>query len=310
MAVMGVALAASPIPHGDEVRSFKDDLSKLLVGAVYILAVATVDLELIRDLWPRGFLVILGLMVVVRPIAVWISAYRSDLSWRERTYIGLIGPRGIVAAAIAAFAGDALGPEAGGDVLTALVFLTVFLTVAVQSTYAGRMADLLGVKAMRAIIAGAGSVARRVGRGLADDGYDVTLMDLDRDAIGRARAGATRRERGEDRGRRDGQRSGEPAVLPVPERPRPRGRAVRPRLAAGRGRGVPLGRDPRRQLARGAITGAAGADRRAADHGGALARKWRTGDDQRAGRQWPARPARARPRSAGAGARAADPTPG
>ncbi len=197
MAVMGVALAASPIPHGDEVRSFKDDLSKLLVGAVYILAVATVDLELIRDLWPRGFLVILGLMVVVRPIAVWISAYRSDLSWRERTYIGLIGPRGIVAAAIAAFAGDALGPEAGGDVLTALVFLTVFLTVAVQSTYAGRMADLLGVKAMRAIIAGAGSVARRVGRGLADDGYDVTLMDLDRDAIGRARADGLEVEEGD-----------------------------------------------------------------------------------------------------------------
>ena len=188
MAVMGVALAASPIPHGDEVRSFEDDLSKVLVGAVYILAVATVDLELISDLWPRGFIVILGLMVIVRPIAVWVSAFRSDLSWRERTYISLIGPRGVVAAALAAFAGDALGPEEGGHILTALVFLTVFLTVAVQSTYAGPMADLLGVKAMRAIIAGAGSVARRVGRRLADDGYDVTLIDLDRDAIARARA--------------------------------------------------------------------------------------------------------------------------
>ena len=186
MAVMGLALAARPIPHADEVRAFEDDLSKVLVGAIYILAVATVDLELIRDLWPRGFLVILGLMVVVRPIAVWISAYRSDLNWRERSYIGMIGPRGVVAAAIAAFAGDALGPEEGGDVLTALVFLTVFLTVAVQSTYAGPMADLLGVKAMRAIIAGAGAVARRVGSKLTNDGYDVTMIDLDRDAIARA----------------------------------------------------------------------------------------------------------------------------
>ena len=188
MAVMGIALAASPIPHGEEVRAFEDDLSKFLVGAIYILAVATVDLGLIRDLWPKGFIVIFGLMVIVRPIAVWVSALGSDLNWRERTYIGLIGPRGVVAAALAAFAGDALGPEEGGDVLTALIFLTVFLTVAVQSTYAGPMADLLGVKAMRAIIAGAGAVARRVGHKLADDGYDVTLIDLDRDAIARARA--------------------------------------------------------------------------------------------------------------------------
>ena len=110
---MGVALAASPIPHGDEVRSFKDDLSKLLVGAVYILAVATVDLKLIRDLWPRRVPRDPRVDGGGAPIAVWISAYRSDLSWRERTSIGLIGPRGIVAAAIAAFAGIALGPRSG-----------------------------------------------------------------------------------------------------------------------------------------------------------------------------------------------------
>jgi len=197
MAVMGIALAARPIPHAEEVRAFEDDLSKFLVGAIYILAVATVDLEVIRDLWPEGFIVIVGLMVVVRPVAVWISAFRSDLTWRERTYIGLIGPRGVVAAALAAFAADALGPEEGGDVLAALVFLTVFLTVAVQSTYAGPMADLLGVKAMRAMIAGGGAVARRVAMKLANDGYDVTVIELDDDAIIRARGDGLEVEQGD-----------------------------------------------------------------------------------------------------------------
>lgn len=197
IAVMGVLLAARPIPHAEQVRSFEDDLSKFLVGAIYILAVATVDLDVVRELWPRGFIVILGLMVVVRPVAVWVSAMRSDLTWRERSYIGLIGPRGVVAAALAAFAGDALGPEEGGDVLSALVFLTVFLTVAVQSTYAGPMADLLGVKAMRAIIAGAGAVARRVGTKLSNDGYDVTVIDADTDAIARASADGLEVEAGD-----------------------------------------------------------------------------------------------------------------
>jgi Trk K+ transport system NAD-binding subunit len=194
---MGVVLAARPIPNDEEVRDFEDDLSKLLVGAIYILAVATVDLEVVRGLWPRGFIVIVGLMMIVRPVAVWLSAWRSDLNWRERTYISLIGPRGVVAAALAAFAGDALGPTEGGDVLTALVFLTVFLSVAVQSTYAGPMADLLGVKAMRAIIAGGGSVARRIGRKLADDGYDVALVELDAEVIARARADGLEVEEGD-----------------------------------------------------------------------------------------------------------------
>jgi NhaP-type Na+/H+ or K+/H+ antiporter len=187
MAVMGVVLAARPIPHSNKVRSFEDNLSQVLVGAIYILAVATVDLDVLRALWPNGFIVVLGLMVVVRPITVYISALGSDLNLRERSYIGLIGPRGVVAAALAAFAGEALGPDQFGETLTALVFLTVFLTVAIQSTYAGVVADLLGVKAMHAIIAGAGAIARRIGLQLTDGGYDVTLVDNSVDSVVRAR---------------------------------------------------------------------------------------------------------------------------
>jgi len=177
MAVMGIVLASRKIPHSEQVRSFEDDLSKMLIGAVYVLAVATVDLEAVRDLWPYGFIVCACLMLVIRPITVFISAIKSDLSFREKTYISLIGPRGVVAAALAAFAGEVLGPEQYGDTLTALVFLTVFLTVGVQSTYAGIVAKLLGVKAMKAIIAGANPVACRVGHQLIDQGYDVTLIE-------------------------------------------------------------------------------------------------------------------------------------
>ena len=187
MAAMGVTLAWRKIPHAEEVRSFEDDLSKMLIGAVYILAVATVDLDVVRSLWPTGVLLVVGLMVLVRPLAVYLSALGSDLTLRERSYIGLIGPRGVVAAALAAFAGESLGPEQSGEILAALVFLTVFLTVAIQSTYAAWLADLLGVKAMHAIIAGAGAVARRVGLQLSDGGYAVTLVDVREAPVKRAR---------------------------------------------------------------------------------------------------------------------------
>ncbi len=187
MATMGVVLASADLPHRDVVRSFEDELSRILLAAVYILAAATLDLGLLRALWPNGVLVVLGLMVIVRPLAVALCSLRSDLRLRERLYIAAIAPRGVVAVALAAFAGEALGEELFGPELTALVFLTVALTVAVQSSYAAPLARLLEVRSMRALIAGAGKVSRRIAQQLHAGGFDVVLIDPNKDAVARAR---------------------------------------------------------------------------------------------------------------------------
>ena len=187
MATMGVVLAGLHLPHAEQVRSFEDELSRILLAAVYVLPAATLELELVLDLWPEGFVVVLGLMLVVRPLAVAVSARGSDLMRRERMYIAAIAPRGVVAIALAAFAGEALGEELRGPELTALVFLTVALTVGVQSTYAAPLARWLEVRAMRALVAGAGSISRRVGAQLAAGGFDVVLVDPGGDAVAEAR---------------------------------------------------------------------------------------------------------------------------
>ena len=188
MAVMGVALGSGPVPHREAITGTQDALSRILVAAVFVLATAAVDLSVVSDLWPRGFIVVAGLMLVVRPLAVWLSARGSDLTRRERLYVGLIGPRGVVAAALAAFAGEELGPEERGPELTALVFLTILLTIAIQSSYAGLLARLLKVEAMRAMVAGAGQVGRRVAAQLVAGGHSVVVIDTDEDAVSRARA--------------------------------------------------------------------------------------------------------------------------
>ncbi len=188
MVVMGVGLAAAGVPHAESVRAFEDDLSRLMIAAVYVLAAASVDVHALRVLWPGGVLVVLALMVLVRPAVALACAFRSDLTWRERAYVGLMGPRGVVAAALAALAGERLGEAAGGHALTALVFLTIALTVAVQSTYAGWLARVLEVRAMKAVIAGSGRLARQLATHLAGGGFDVTLIDPFPDSVERARA--------------------------------------------------------------------------------------------------------------------------
>ncbi|MCK9496825.1 MAG: cation:proton antiporter [Dehalococcoidia bacterium] len=188
MATMGLVLAWINVPHAEAVRSFEDDISLLLIGAIYVLAASTVELSVMTSLWPWGFVVVILLMVAIRPAVVFLCSIGSGLRWQERAYVAAIGPRGVVAASLAAFASTRLGEENAGPTLAALVFLTVFMTVSIQSTYADRMADLLGVKAMRAIIGGAGALARRTAQQLEADGLDVLLIDLDEEAVERARA--------------------------------------------------------------------------------------------------------------------------
>ncbi len=188
MATMGLALAWIKIPHAEAVRSYEDDISLLLIGAIYVLASSTVQLSVVGELWPAGFIVVLLLMVAVRPLVVFACSIGSGLRWQERAYVSAIGPRGVVAASLAAFASTELGEENAGPTLAALVFLTVFMTVAIQSTYADVVARLLGVKAMRALIAGAGALARRVAVQLEAEGYDVLLIDSDEETVMLARA--------------------------------------------------------------------------------------------------------------------------
>ncbi len=197
MATMGVVLAGMHLPHAEEVRSFEDEFSRILLAAIYVLAASTLELRLLFDLWPMGFIAVLGLMLLVRPLSVAICSLRSDLRLHERAYIAAIAPRGVVAVALAAFAGETLGEELDGGHLTALVFLTVAMTIGVQSTYAAPLARRLEVRAMRALIAGAGKVSRRIGAQLRAGGFDVTLIDPNEDAVARARAERLEAEAGD-----------------------------------------------------------------------------------------------------------------
>jgi Trk K+ transport system NAD-binding subunit len=181
MVVMGIALGSLPIPHREDFDEFQESMVAFLVAAVYVLLAASVSVDSIVDLWPRGLLVVLALTLVGRPLLIFLATWRSDVSLRERVFLSAVAPRGVVAASLASFVAVDVGGALGGDTeqFIAMVFVVILLTIGVQSVYARPLARALKVQPVKTVIAGAGQVGMRVAGRLRDAGRPVTLIDSD-----------------------------------------------------------------------------------------------------------------------------------
>jgi Trk K+ transport system NAD-binding subunit/uncharacterized membrane protein (Fun14 family) len=129
-------------------REFKDQLTVLLIGLLFVLLAADVRFEDVLALGWSGLAVVALLVLVVRPINVGLSTLGSELSLRERLFVSWIAPRGIVAAAVASVTATALESQgmAGGPELRAMVFLCIAGTVLLAGLTGAPMAALLKVK--------------------------------------------------------------------------------------------------------------------------------------------------------------------
>jgi len=129
-----------------DIRHFKDQLAVVFIGSLFVLLSATVDPRPLAAMWPGMLLTALILGVVVRPLAVFIALAGSEVPLRERAYLALIGPRGIISLAAAAYAGLVMAgrTEETGIMLDA-IFCVVLLSGAVATLLGKPLARLLGV---------------------------------------------------------------------------------------------------------------------------------------------------------------------
>lgn len=187
--VMGMVLGNIDMPHLKEILDFKESLSVLLISILFILLSANMnvkDLDLINN-W--NTLALFGVIIlVVRPMGVFLSTRSSGLKFREKLFISWVGPRGIVAAGIASLFGlklVAIGEE-GAEYITPLVFFIVLGTVLLNATTARFVARILGVY-MRSskgiIIVGASEVSRVIAKYLEEKNRYVVLIDNNADKI-------------------------------------------------------------------------------------------------------------------------------
>lgn len=181
--LMGIIMANLRVPRMEEILSFKEDLSILAISLLFIVLAANIKLEaFLNILTVQGFVLIAIIMLVVRPLNVFISSIGQPLSFNEKLFLSWISPRGIVAASVTSLFAYKLGTEgiSGAEVLEPLVYLIIVGTVVLDSVSAKPVAQWLGVAEpdpQGVLILGAHSFARRIGAFLQDEGIQVVLAD-------------------------------------------------------------------------------------------------------------------------------------
>ncbi len=145
--VAGMVVANAGIPELRDLQEFKEQLTVMLIGMLFVLLAADVRLTEIGDLGLAGVVTVVVLMLVVRPLAVVVSTVGEGMTWRQKAFLSWVAPRGIIAAAVSSLFADRLiaAEMDGGLELRALVFLVIVMTVVLQGLTARPLAVALGV---------------------------------------------------------------------------------------------------------------------------------------------------------------------
>ncbi len=203
--VLGIALANQRSVSVRHILEFKENLRTLIISSLFIILsgrIAPADLggTLGKGLWLLAFLILLG-----RPLSVFGALVGSKwTTLKERTFLAMMAPRGIVAAAVTAifaleFEEAALHGEFGAlspvirqqsQELVALVFLVIVGTVSIYGLGATPLARKLGLAARNStgvLFAGADAWIRMVAKGLKDNGHQVMLLDTNHTNVSAAK---------------------------------------------------------------------------------------------------------------------------
>lgn len=180
---MGMTLANIGLTSLNDFRHFKENISVLLISAIFIMLAASLQMETIIHIFsPEIIGYVLLMMFAVRPLSIFLSTIRTGLTMRERTLVGWIAPRGIVALTVSGYFAGILN-EAGyedAELLTTLTFGLVFFTVVAHGFSIGPLAKRLHLSLEGKpgiLIVGSSPFTVQLAKSFRKGGFPVLVVD-------------------------------------------------------------------------------------------------------------------------------------
>ena len=193
--VLGVLLANQKQVSVRHILEFKEHLRVLIISLLFLMLSGRIELETLGEVWGKGLIFLLLLILVVRPASIFIANLGSKkTTFKEQIFLATLAPRGIVAAAVmSVFALEVehladhkpenerlaqLAMEA--EQLVPLVFIVILGTVAFYGLLAGPLARKLGLSTSNPdgiLFAGADPWIRAISKELVEEGHQVLLLD-------------------------------------------------------------------------------------------------------------------------------------
>lgn len=195
--VMGIVLANRSKLDVEHVLAWHEPLVTMLLALLFVTIAARLEMAALTRLGLLSVLFTVALIVIVRPIAVACSTIGTSLSWRDRSFLMAMAPRGIVVAAVSSE--FSLHLEHGGvtdaqDVI-AMVFPVIVLTVIAYGFGSRPFARLTGTAQadpQGAVLVGADLLGREIGHALQQQGFEILLVDTNHEHTTEARTSGLR----------------------------------------------------------------------------------------------------------------------
>lgn len=190
--VMGIFLANMKDVTIEDILDFKENLSIMLISGIFIILAARIQLNLSTTYLWLAFLLFLALQFVVRPLSIFISTIGNQISFKEKILLSWICPRGIVAAAVAAFFAIRLETRQvdNAQALVTITFLMIIFTVVFQSITSRFIAQFLKLSEPEAkgyLLIGASPVALMLAKALTEQGLRAIVASMNWSNVKQAR---------------------------------------------------------------------------------------------------------------------------
>jgi NhaP-type Na+/H+ or K+/H+ antiporter len=103
LAVFGIIMGTFEYPYKETIKEFNGNLVTLMISLIFILLAAMLKFGYIMEIGVKGVALVIHIALLVRPVSVFVSMWKSKIRTNEKLFISFVGPRGVVPASIATY---------------------------------------------------------------------------------------------------------------------------------------------------------------------------------------------------------------